>query len=273
MVEDGLDGQRPTWRLTVSVARAGLRQRGRALISGRTLARGARGIGSVLNRWWLNLVTANILAFLPALVRASMPAGREWQVTAALAALITVAALTGLTVLAGGLVAFPAFRRFLRSGGWATIRWRVTGAAGATVVAGGVLTGLVLWSRSQTFAQLNLSAAYFGWVAGTTMALLGALRLWTSAAQAAGRQLDLSPRERSAEAALGVLTSNGVFVIVSANGILIAATLSSVPLLIVPAAGLPLAVVRGRMQMRRALGRAGRPRRGSGPGRHVYRGG
>ena len=279
MVEDGLDGQRPTWRLTVSVAGAGLRQRGRALFSGRTLARSARGIDSVLNRWWPSVATANILALLPATVGAPAPGARAWQVTAALDALVAVMALIGMAVLAGGLIAFPAFRRFLRAGGWATIRWRVAGAAGATVVAGGALTGLLRWSRSQTFAHLNISSAYFGWVTVTTMALIGALGLWMSAARATAGQLDLSPRERTAEAVLGVLTSNWTFVMVSANGLLLAALQPSVPLLVIPVAGLALAVVRGRMQMRRVLGQAGlprrgsRPRRGSGPGRHVYRGG
>jgi hypothetical protein len=62
MVEDGLDGQRPTWRLTVSVACAGLRERGRALVSGRALARYARGIDSVLSRWGLSLTSAFVLA-------------------------------------------------------------------------------------------------------------------------------------------------------------------------------------------------------------------
>ena len=273
MVEDGLDGQRPTWRLTVSVAWAGLRQRGRALFSGRTLARGARGIDSVLDGWWPSVATANILAFLPATVGAAAPGSRAWQVTAALDALVAVMALIGLAVLAEGAVAFPAFRRFLRAGGWATIRWRVAWAAGVTVVASGALTGLVLWSRSQTFAQQTISAAYFGWVTLTTVALIGALRLWTSAAGATAGQLDLSPRERTAEAVLGVLTSNWTFVMVSANGLLIAAAQASVPLLAIPVAGLAAAAVRARMQMRRVLGRAGRPRRGSGPGRHVYRGG
>jgi hypothetical protein len=273
MVEDGLDGQRPTWRLTASVAWAGLRQRGRALFSGRALARGARGIDSVLYRWWPSVVTANILAFLPATIGASSPGGRTWQVMAALDAMVAVTALIGLAVLAGGLVAFSAFRRFLRTGGWATIRWRVAWAAGATVVAGGALTGLFLWSRSQTFAQLNISVAYFGWLSVTTMALISALRLWTSAAKATARQLDLSPRERTAEVVLGVLTRNWAFVMASANGLWIAALQSSVPLLVIPVACLAVAPIQGRMQMRQALGRAGRPRRGRGPGRHVYRGG
>ncbi len=273
MVEDGLDGQRPTWRLTVSVAWAGLRQRGRALFSIRTLARRARGIDSVLGRWWASWAAAYTLATLPAMTEASTPSGRVWQVTAALDALVAVIAFTGLAVLAGGLVAFPAFRRFLRAGGWAAIRRRVAWAAGASVVAGGALAGLALAYRSQTYAQLNVSLAYFGWVTGTSVTLIGAVGLWTSAARATARQLDLSPRERSSEAVLGALTLNGAAVMFYSYCILFAAAQSSVPWLLLPVAGLASTAARGCMQMRRAAGRARRRRRGSGPGRHVYRGG
>ena len=265
MVEDALDGQRPTWRLTASVAWAGLRERGRVLVSRRALARYGRGIDSVLDRWWPSVATANILTFLPATLEES--ASRAWQVTAALAALVAVMALIGLAVLAGGLVAFPAFRRFLRAGGWATIRWRVAWASGVTVVAGGGLTELVHWSRSHTFAQLNVSVAYYGWVTVTTMALIGALGLWRYAAKATAAQLDLSPRERTAEAVLGVLATNCAFVVVSANGLVIAALQSSVPLLVIPVACLSAGAVRGRLQMRRVLGRAGLGARAAGAGR------
>jgi hypothetical protein len=146
-------------------------------------------------------------------------------------------------------------------------------AAGATVVAGGALTALSLGSRSHTYAQLDSSTADFFWVGGTALALMGALGLWVSAARATARQLDLSPRERSAEAVLGVLTLNGVSVMAAANVTLIAAIHSSVSLLLLAVAGLVPMAVRGRMQMRPATGRARSPRRGSGPGRHVYRGG
>ena len=273
MVEDGLDGQRPTWRLTVSVAWAGLRERGRALGSRRALTQGARGIGFVFGRWWPIWMTAYTLAFLPTTLEASAPGDRAWQVTAALAAQVVVMALMGLTVAAGGLVAFPAFRRFLRAGGWAGIRRRVTWAAGATVVAGGALIALGLGSRSHTYAQLNSSTADFFWVGGTALALMAAFGLWASTAKVTARQLDLSPRQRSAEAVLRVLAFNGITVMASVNVTVIAAVHYSVSLVFLAVAGLTGAAVRGSMQLRPALGKTRRPRRGSGPGRHVYRGG
>jgi hypothetical protein len=273
MVEDGLDGQRPTWHLTVSVAWAGLRERGRALGSRRALAWGAHGIGSVFGRWWPIWMTAYMLAFLPTALKASAPVDRAWQVTAALAALVAVTAFTGLAVLVGGLVAFPAFRRFLRAGGWASIRRRAAWAAGATVVAGGALTALGLGSRSHTYTQLNGSSADFFWVSGTALALTGALGLWATTAKVTATQLDLSPRKRSAEAVLGALTLNGVSVMASANVTLIAAVHSSVSLLLLAIAGLGAVALRWCARLRPAVGPVGPLRRGSGPGRHVRRGG
>jgi hypothetical protein len=261
MVEDGLDGERPTWRLTASVARAGLRERVRALFSGRALARRARRIDSVIERWWRISAAAYILAILPGLIEVSPPPGRAWQVKAALVALVAVIAVTGLVVLAGGLVAFPAFLRFLRAGGWAAIRRRVAWAAGATAVAAGALAGLGLGDSPRTFAQLDTSLAYLFAMTGTALVLVVALRLWTSAATATARQLDLSPAGRTAEARLGTLTSNAASVMVCANVLVFAAINSSVFSLTLGVVLLASTAVRGRMDMRRAVARARRPRR------------
>jgi hypothetical protein len=181
--------------------------------------------------------------------------------------------LAGGVVLAGGLVAFPAVRRFLRAGGWAAIRRRVAWAAGGSTVAGGALAWLGLGFRTQTLTQPNPPLAYWLWMAATTLALMVALRLWASAVTATAGRLDLSATGRTAEARLGVLTSNAAFVMLNANVILLAALQSSVPMLLLGVGGLATAGVRGRLEMLRAVGRARRPRRGHGPGRHVYRGG
>jgi MFS family permease len=255
MVEDGLDGERPTWRLTASVARAGLRERGRALVFGQTRARRLRRIGSVLGPWWPGFLAGSVLALFPVELRASPHPGRAWQAIAALDALIAIMALAGLVVLAGGLVAFPAFRRFLRAGGWAAIRRRVAWAAGATAVAGGALAGLGLWARSRTYAQLNASWTYLLWVTATILALMVALRLWRSAATATARQLNLSPRGRTAEARLGALTSTAASVMLFANAIVLAAIQSSLLMLLLGVTGLAAAAVRGRMALRRAVAR------------------
>jgi len=73
MVEDSLDGRRPTWRLRVSVAWAGLRERGHQarLTSQKALLRG-------LTRGWLTFQVAGyLIAVLPSEFKASPPPARQ----------------------------------------------------------------------------------------------------------------------------------------------------------------------------------------------------
>ena len=197
MVEDSLDGERPTSACTsawpgLACANGATRSAGRA---GRGPA-AERGVHPV-RRWFM----AGIRLRLPP-VRYSgrrRLRRRAGQVTAALMSWSAVAVLAGVTVLARGLAALPAFARFVRAGGWPKIRRRVAWAAGATAAAAAGLTGLILVTRSRTLAQQDLSWAYFSGLMVTALALAVAVRLWTSAATATARRLDLAPRVRAAE--------------------------------------------------------------------------
>ena len=142
MVEDNLDGERPGLRFRLSVARAGLRERGhRARLAGQRAA--PPMLSALTGRWWTFFVAGYVLAILPYEFKASSGAAQGWRVTAALAALAAVAVLGGVCVLASGLLGLPAFGRFLRAGGWRQIRRRVAWAAGATVAAGEMLLAAV----------------------------------------------------------------------------------------------------------------------------------
>ena len=116
MVEDSLDGERPGRRFRLSVARAGLRERGhRVRLASQRAAPPV--LSAFTGRWWTFFVAGNVLAILPYEFRAASGAAQGWRVTAALAALVAVAILGGVGVLAGGLLALPAFGRFLRPAG------------------------------------------------------------------------------------------------------------------------------------------------------------
>ena len=142
MVEDSLDGRGPGWRLRLSVARAGLRERGhRVRLAGQRAAPPV--LSALTGRWWTFFVAGYVFAILPYEFKAPSGATQGWRVTAALAALAAVAVLGGVAVLVSGLLALPAFGRFLRAGGWRQIRRRVAWAAGATLAAGGGLAALV----------------------------------------------------------------------------------------------------------------------------------
>jgi hypothetical protein len=143
MVEDNLDGERPGLRFRLSVARAGLRERGhRVRLAGRRAAPPV--LSALTGRWWTFFVAGFVFAILPYEFKAPSGTAQGWRVTAALAALVAVAVLGGVAVLISGLLALPAFGRFLRAGGWRQIRRRVAWAAGATAAAGGGLAVLVL---------------------------------------------------------------------------------------------------------------------------------
>ena len=149
LIQDTLDEGRPTWRLRLGVIGGGLRERvHQAVRAGKAAAKRAP------TTWMVVWVTGTTLGNIPWNLKATLPPARAWEKTAAFDALIGVIAFTGFVVLAGGLVAAPAFVAFLRDGGWSKIRRRVAWAAGATLPAGGGLAGLVLGQRVGTGGPL-----------------------------------------------------------------------------------------------------------------------
>jgi hypothetical protein len=191
MVEDNLDGERPGLRFRLSVARAGLRERGhRVRLAGRRAAPPV--LSALTGRWWTFFVAGFVFAILPYEFKAPSGTAQGWRVTAALAALVAVAVLGGVAVLISGLLALPAFGRFLRAGGWRQIRRRVAWAAGATAAAGGGLAVLVLVQGSLTYDQLSASWVFFLGDAGTGLLLaaaFGGLAVLVLVQAAAGRRL------------------------------------------------------------------------------------
>jgi hypothetical protein len=155
LIQDTLDEGRPTWRLRLGVIGGGLRERVHQAVRAGTAAAKRASTG-----WLLTVVVGLNLGNLPWNFKAPLPPAREWQKTAAFDALVGAFAVTGVVLLASGLVAAPAFIAFLREGGWPKIRRRVAWAAGATAAAGGGLAGLFLGQRSMSSAQLSHGAAW-----------------------------------------------------------------------------------------------------------------
>jgi hypothetical protein len=235
LIQDTLDEGRPTWRLRLGVVRGGLRERVHQAVRAGTAAAKRTSTG-----WLITVVAAMILGSLPWDLKASLPQARAWQKTAAFDALVGAFAVTGVVVLASGLVAAPAFIAFLREGGWQQIRRRVAWAAGATVAAGGGLAGLFLAERSMSSAQVNHSWAYGIGVVATTAALVVASGLWASAVTATAKHLKLATRARAAQPLLAAVTLTAAQAILPANLIWLAATQSSLPWLVVGVTDLAL---------------------------------
>ena len=212
LIQDTLDEGRPTWRLRLGVVRGGLRERAHQ-------ARQAVGAAikrpSGLDLWAKMLAAGTIVAILPQNLSESPPPARGWQAVAAFDALLAAVALTGAVVVASGLAALPALVRFLRAGGWPKIRRRVVWAAGATVVAGGALAGLVLAAGSRSPAQVNSSYAYLAGFLATGLAITAAIGLWAIAAAAMARHLTLDPRLRAVQLVLVAVTPAAVTVVLA----------------------------------------------------------
>ena len=187
--------------------------------------------------------------------------------TAALDALAGLAVLAGVAILARGLAALPAFARFVQAGGWPKIRRWVAWAAAATVAAAAGLTGLILVTRSRTFAQQDQSWAYFSGLMVTALAFAVAVRLWTSAATATGRRLDLAPRVRAAGKMLGAVAATAASCLAAFILIWYAAIESSAPYLFFGITWLALQGHPGFIRLRRAARSGRRLRAASGRAR------
>ena len=259
LIQDTLDEGRPTWRLRLGVIWGGLREQvHQAVRAGKAAAKGT-------SSGWLTAVIAGMaLGNLPWNLKAPLPPARAWQKTAAFDVLAGAFAVTGVVVLAGGLVAAPAFIAFLREGGWPKIRRRVAWAAGATVAAGAGLAGLFLGERSMSSAQVNHSWTFGAGVAATTVALVTASGLWACAATATAKHLKLATRARAAQPLLGAVTLTAALAIVPANLIWLAATQSSLPWLVVGVANLVLVGVVSPRMIGRAVRQGRRLRAASG---------
>jgi hypothetical protein len=210
LIQDTLDEGWPRWRLRLGVISGGLRER---------VHQAGQAVGAAIKRpsgldlWAKMLAAGTIVAILPQNLSESPPPARGWQAVAAFDALLAAVALTGAVVVASGLATLPALVRFLRAGGWPKIRRRVVWAAGATVVAGGALAGLVLAAGSRSPAQVNVSSAYLAGFLMTGLAITAAIGLWAIAAAAMARHLTLDPRLRAVQLVLVAVTPAAVTVV------------------------------------------------------------
>jgi hypothetical protein len=258
LIQDTLDDGRPTWRLRLGVIWGGLRERGHQ--AGRAV-RAADKWRTGVDRWSL-FVTGVVLASVPEAVRGSPSQARGWPAAAADGVLAAVA-LTGVVVLASGLTALPALIRFLRAGGWPKVRRRIMKAAGATVVAGGVLAGVSAVSGSRSLAQLNTSWVFaFGNLAAA-LVIAVTIGLWAGAAVATARHLTLAPRVRAAQLILGTVTTIMLMVMFVSLILWWSAAQSSVVLLVIGLVNLALGSVLVPQTVSRAV-RKGRRLRAAG---------
>ena len=141
-----------------------------------------------------------------------------------------LAAVSGFAVLLGTAVALPAFVRFLRSGGWPAVRGHVMRALTVTAVTVGATVPLLLWAHHLNSQLRNVGSGSYGAVFIAWAALMALnLGLWTLVAVIAARQVNFSRSVLLAEAALAVIVTATMAVILAATSTWWAAIAADAP--------------------------------------------
>ena len=234
LMEDSLQGQPPTPRFRLSIVRAGLRERGHEaglLGHGTTEDERVRG-GSllVLCAWSAVLVAGGMFANTADNFKKAVPASSRSLATFAYGAVVVLAIVGALVVLTGALVALPAFLRFLRLGGWSSIRRPVRRAVGMTVVSAVALVGLSTAAHHLTTAQ-RTGGSWIYSLAFVVTGIVGSvtLALWTVAGVAAIRRCELSRAVLRSEAVLAGALGAVMALLTAAAAVWWAAVASAAP--------------------------------------------
>ena len=128
--------------------------------------------------------------------------------------------LGGLLVLGGATIAFPAFVRFLRSGGWPSVRRHFVRAAVATLGAVAALVATRSFAHGLTTAQRNGADTTYSLVFIATALLVAVtLGLWTAVAVACVRRVVLSEAVLRVEAALATAVGAAMLVMTVATAL------------------------------------------------------
>ena len=240
LMEDTLGDRPPSPRFRLSIAWAGLRERGHeAGVIGKTAPPANRlraGSLMVLCAWAAFVVAGSSFAKLSEGFGQAVPAGTRTLPTVAYGVVFAAGVIGGLLVVAGLVIGLPAFYRFLQAGRWRSIRGHVLRAAAASVaglLAVGVLIGL---ARTLTPAQRNGALLYHPVVwyyllafVPTMVLVVAALVLWTVTVVAVARQLDLGRQILSAEGVLAAAVTVAMVLMLAATAVWWGSIASSAP--------------------------------------------
>src|SRR5580698_5541357 len=194
MIEDDLAGRRPTMRYRLSIARSGLNQQLRTVgLSGDSVPPSDRvrgGALSVLCAFALFVIPGVAFAKISEHWDESIQQGSRHVPAISYNLLIALAAACGVEVVLAAIALIPLFMEFVRTGGWLTIKRKVSWAVVATTGTGAVIGSLTIWAQHLTSDQRNTG---FGWYQALFViaAILFAATVfaWTAVAVAATRRL------------------------------------------------------------------------------------
>ena len=224
LLEDELDGAAPGVRLRLSLAVSGLRQRARssglAGEGGDAPLRLRSGALVVLVGWAILLVGGAAFAKASEHFPSAQPPGAQTIARGAYGAVVALAVTCGVLVLTGVLLALPATVRFLRGGGWPTVRRRVHVAVLAVVGTGFATIGLGAWAHHLDVHARNggdaaYSAAFLAW--GALVAVT--LGLVIAAVVALARRITLTRVVLRAEGRLAMAVAVLAAAVTAATGL------------------------------------------------------
>ncbi|HEX3839767.1 MAG TPA: hypothetical protein VHU85_03140 [Acidimicrobiales bacterium] len=209
MVEDDLGGRSPTLRYRWSIARSGMGERLRSAgLVGDSVPPPERvrgGAFTVLCAFALFVIPGAGFAKISEHWDESISRGPRHLPAVSFNLLASLAGACSVAVLLGALAVLPTFLRFVRDGGWSTIRRRVIWAVAASLGTAATTVALAVWSGHLTYHQRNHG---FGWyqLLFTVFVILFAstIATWSAAAVAATRHLHLRTGQLKVTGSLAV---------------------------------------------------------------------
>jgi hypothetical protein len=152
-----------------------------------------------------------------------------------------MAAWASIVVAGGALLAVPAFLRFLRSGGWVSMRGHFLRALVCTTLTITVTVPLLVWANHLPSHQPNSGLHWSGvlFLVWTALIVI-TLTSWTVVAVAAGRRIQLSKAMLTTEATLAVAVAVAMVTMVVSTAVWWGAMAKDAPsFLTASPAGLP----------------------------------
>ena len=210
LMEDDLDGRRPTLGYRASMAMSGMGQRARSAgLAGTGAAPEVRvraGALVVLVSW------AALVLGGAAFAKASEHYSYAVQARDHRTAVVAFDVVIGggrhrrpSLVLSGAVVALPAAVRFLRGGGWSSVRRPMATAMALTSVLILATAGVAQWAHHLTFHQRNGGDVPYGIaVLGWALLVAATLGTWTWAGVRTARRIDLGAAALRIEAYLAL---------------------------------------------------------------------
>jgi hypothetical protein len=213
-------------RIRLSLVSGGLRQRaGQSGLTGDAVpaADGVRaGALVVLAAWTAFVVAGASFAKFSEHFDEALPhsLGAHHVPDLAFTVLQAMAGAASILVVAGALLAVPAFVRFLRAGGGVSVRGHFLRALTATVVTIAVTVPLLVWANHLPSHQPNGGIHWSGvlFLAWTALIVI-TLTLWTVLAVAAARRIELSKAVLTTEAILAVAIAVAMVTMVVATAV------------------------------------------------------